>query len=103
MSSGVSRVAVGAYVGTGAALEIKGEKVDFQPRKVEIHRIDSAQDKAEWIEGMADASFLKTAGGTGVRSLVVVQGITPLTSGFEVGTDASVNNSGDLFRYVAWE
>lgn len=103
MSSGVSRTAVGAYVGTGALQEIKGEKIDFQPRMIEIHRIDTAQDKAEWIEEMADASFLKTAGATGIRSLVTAQGITPLTSGFSVGTDASLNTLDESYRYVAWE
>jgi hypothetical protein len=103
MSSGVSRVAVGAYVGTGAPLEIKAEKIDFQPRKVEIHRITTAIDKGEWIEGMDDSSFIKTVGASGVRTLETTGGIYPLISGFRVGTDASLNNAGDTYRYVAWE
>lgn len=103
MSSGVSRVAVGAYVGTGAALEIKGEKVDFKPRKIEIHRVETNIDKAEWVEGMDDDSMLLTTGSTGVRTLVATQAITPLTSGFQLGTNAAVNASGGTYRYVAWE
>jgi hypothetical protein len=103
MSSGVSRVAVGAYVGTGAALEIKGEKVDFKPRKVEIHRVETAIDKFEWVEGMDDGTMLQTVGATGVRTLVATQAITPLTSGFSLGTNAQVNAAGGTYRYVAWE
>jgi hypothetical protein len=103
MSCGVSRTAVGSYVGTGAALDIKAEKVDFSPRKVEIFRMTTAQDKAEWVEGMDDDSMLLTAGGTGVRSLVATQAITPLASGFQLGTNAAVNNSGDTYRYIAHE
>lgn len=102
MSSGVSRVAVGAYVGTGAALEVKAEKVDFQPKKVEILRVGTP-DKAEWVEGMADDSLILTTGATGVRTEVAANGITPLTSGFGVGTHASLNTLGETYRYVAWE
>jgi hypothetical protein len=103
MSSGVSRVAVGAYVGTGALQEIKAEKIDFKPRKVEIHRMTTAIDKAEWVEGMDDDSMLLTTGSTGVRTLVTTAAIIPLTSGFSVGTAAQINNAGDTYRYVAWE
>jgi hypothetical protein len=103
MSSGVSRTAVGGYTGTGAALEIKGEKVDFKPRKVEIHRMSTAYDKVEWIEDMDDGCGIKTPGAGGARTALGTGGITPLTTGFEVGTDASVNAAGDLYRYVAHE
>jgi hypothetical protein len=102
MSSGVSRTVTGAYIGTGAPLEIKAEKVDFQPRKVEIFRL-TPYDKAEWVEGMADSSFLKTDGATGVRSLVTTGGIYPLTSGFKVGADASINTADETYRYVVSE
>jgi hypothetical protein len=103
MSSGVSRVAAGAYIGTGALLNIEKEKVDFKPRKVEIHRMTTAIDKAEYVEGMDDDSMLLTTGSTGVRTLVATQAITLLDSGFSVGTNAAVNNAGDTFRYVAYE
>lgn len=103
MSSGVSRCVVGAYVGTGALQNIYGEKVDFEPRKIEIHRMTTAIDKAEFVEGMADNSMLLTTGSTGVRTLVTTQAITPLSSGFSVGTNAAINNAGDTYRYVCWE
>lgn len=103
MGSGISRVKTGSYEGTGAAQDITGDKVGFQPKRVSIYRIDTAQDLAEWVEGMPDDSFLKTAGGTGVRSLVTTQGVTPAVDGFSLGTNASVNNSGDTYIYVAEE
>lgn len=103
MGSGVSRVAVGGYVGTGALQSIYKEKVDFKPRKVEIHRMTTAIDKAEHVEGMADDSMLLTTGATGVRTLVATQAVTLLDSGFSVGTNAAVNNAGDTYRYVAYE
>lgn len=102
MGSGVSRTAVGAYVGTGAALEIKAEKVDFQPRKIDIFRVGTP-DRAEWVEGMADASMILTTGSTGVRTEVAANGLSPLTNGFGVGTDPSINTNGDTYRYVAHE
>lgn len=103
MSSGVSRVAVGAFTGNGTTQEIKAEKVDFKPRKVEIHRMETAFDKVEWIEGMDEGCGIKTPGAGGARTALGVNGVTPLFSGFSVGSDASVNANGDLYRYVAFE
>lgn len=102
MSSGVSRTAVGAYVGTGALLRIEKEKVDFRPRHVKIYRVGTP-DLAEWVEEMDDDSMLLTTGSTGVRTEVATQAITPLLTGFSVGTNASINTSGDTYRYVAHE
>lgn len=103
MGSGITRNISGSYEGTGAAQNIYLDKVGFKPKRVTIYRIDTAQDLAEHVEGMADASFLKTAGATGVRSLVTTQGVTLSSTGFSVGTDASINNSGDTYRYFAEE
>lgn len=103
MGSGISRVKTGAYEGTGAAQAIEGDKVGFKPRRVTVYRVDTAQDLAEHLEGMADASMFLTAGGTGVRSLVTTQAITLTDSGFSLGTNAGVNNSGDSYRFVAEE
>ncbi len=103
MGSGVSRTATGGYVGTGAQQDIKGEKIDFSPRKIEIHRMTTALDKAEFLDEMAADSMLLTTGSTGVRTLVVTQAITLLPSGFRLGTNASINNLDDTYRYVAYE
>jgi len=102
MGSGVARTVAGSYEGTGAAQSIYLDKVGFKPKRVTIFRMDTAIDKAEHVEGMADASFLKTAA-AGTRTLVTSQGITLLDTVFSVGTDAAIKNSGDTYRYFAEE
>lgn len=103
MGSGLSRTVKGQYVGTGSALTVAGDKVGFKPSKVEIHRRTTAIDKAEHVQGMADNSMYLTTGSTGVRTLVTTQAITLTNTGFSLGTNASVNNSGDTYDYVCWE
>lgn len=103
MASGVSRTVVGQYVGTGSALTIATDKVGFKPSKLEIHRRTTAIDKSEHVRGMADNSMYLTTGSTGVRTLVATQAITLTSTGFTLGTNASINNSGDTYDYVAWE
>jgi hypothetical protein len=103
MGSGVARTIEGGYYGTGAALEIADDKVGFRPKRVTIYKITTQQDLAEHVLGMDDASFLKTDGPTGVRSLVTTEGITIEHNGFSVGTDGAINNSGDLYRFFCEE
>lgn len=102
MGSGIARTIAGSYTGTGAAKDVKLDKVGFQPRRVTVYRMSTANDMAQWVEGMANASFMKNIE-AGTRSLVTSQGITPTDSGFSVGTDAAINNSGDLYRYFCEE
>lgn len=102
MSSGVARTIVGFYTGTGAALALGGDKVGFKPKRVTIYRLSTAIDKAEYVEGMAAASFLKTAA-AGARTLVAAQGVTLEDDGFSLGTDAAINNSGDSYAFFAEE
>lgn len=103
MASGVNRVRVGQYLGTGVAQSIIGDKVGFQPKCVKIARRTTAIDLAENYEGMPALSFYQTVGATGVRTLVTSQGITLLTTGFSVGTDTHLNNAGDTYDYIAYE
>ena len=102
MGSGAARIAVGGYEGTGVAFNIEGEKVDFQPKKIEILRVGTP-DKSEWVEGMDDSSMVLTTGSTGVRTEVTVGGLYPRPGGFRVGVHASINTAGDTYRYVAHE
>ena len=102
MASGVTRTVSGSYVGSGAAKDVKLDKVGFKPKRVIIHRLTTAIDKAEHLDGMADDSFVKTAA-AGTRTLVTSQGITLNATGFSLGTDAAINNSGDTYRYFAEE
>lgn len=95
----------GEFIGTGAALSIKGEKVGFKPDKVKLTNTDDLIT-LEWNDSMANASGWKkiNAGGAGDPtdlSLVTANGITPLASGFTIGTD-SVNASGKRCLYEAW-
>lgn len=103
MGSGIARIMVGVYTGTGVARDMIGDKVGFKPKRVTIHRMTTAIDQAVHVEGMADASFLKHVGATGVRTLVTTQGITLKAEGFGLGTDVTVNANGDSYRFVAEE
>ena len=102
MASGVARTASGKYIGTGAALEIVSDKVGFYPKRVTIVRLTTAVDRVEHLSGVhADGVSLKQAeaGGNALQSGCV----TPETTGFSLGTDAGVNNSGDEYAYFCEE
>lgn len=101
--SGMKNSKTGGYIGTGAEKTIAGDLVGFKPAKVSIYRGTTRLDKCEHIEGMADATHFLDKGDDGVRSLVSTQGITLTEFGFTVGTDASVNNSGDTYYFHAEE
>jgi hypothetical protein len=103
MGSGITRIVAGVYTGTGTAQDMVGDKVGFKPKRVTIHRMTTAIDQAVHVEGMATASFLKHVGATGVRTLVAAQGITLKDEGFGLGTDVTINASGDTYRFVAEE
>jgi hypothetical protein len=101
MASGGSKIIAGSYLGTGADQDVL--KVGFKPKRVTVYRVTTRQDLAEHVEGMADDTALKTAGDTGIRSLLGAEGITLKAAGFAVGTDVAVNALGDTYRYVAEE
>jgi hypothetical protein len=103
MGSGIARIVTGIYTGSGAAKSIIGDKVGFKPKRVIISRMTTAIDQGEHIEGMAAASFIQTVGADGIRTLVTTEGITLQATGFSLGTDAHINNSGDTYRFVAEE
>lgn len=103
MGSGITRTVAGSYVGTGAAQDIKLDKVGFEPKRISIYRMTTRLDKAEHIKGMADDSFILDKGDDGVRSLVTSQGVTLNATGFSLGTDVSVNAATDKYMYLAEE
>lgn len=103
MASGVTRTASGKYTGTGAALEIIGDKVGFYPRKVEIYRLTTALDKVEHLsEVHADGVSSKQPADGGTTALQSGS-VTPETTGFSLGTDAGVNNTDDEYAYICYE
>ncbi|MFW9927895.1 MAG: hypothetical protein ACFFD1_00720 [Candidatus Thorarchaeota archaeon] len=99
MSSGVSRVQVRSFYGTGADMNVR--TFDFRPKRIEVFNI-SGLCKADWVEGMADDSAVKTVT-AGTMSLITTNGITPLSNGFSLGADSDLNVSGELCRAVAYE
>lgn len=98
MSSGVQLSKNGAVLGTGANLDVR--TVGFRPRRVELFN-EGGLVTAIWTDSMADAAGIKrvTAGDATVMSA----GVTPLSDGFRIGTDADVNAAGELIHWVAHE
>jgi hypothetical protein len=105
MSSGVNRLMVGSFNGTGSAITIKGLGFPQGPRVVELRNVDG-NAIATYIKPMADASMQKAAdSGAGETDLSfeTTNGITPVTDGFTVGADTDLNVSGELVYYAAFE
>jgi hypothetical protein len=103
MGSGVSRIFPGMKTGTGSVITVR--EVGFRPKMVKLFNI-TGNARAAWIKNMADASMQKEVdGGTGVYdiSFVTSGGITPLASGFTIGTDTDLNVSDEVIRYIAYE
>lgn len=103
MSSGVSRLQAGSYIGTGTLLNIQYDKVGFDPKRVKIYRVTTGIDLCEHVKGMPDDSMFRTVGSTGVRDLLAVNAITLLETGFSVGPTDEINNATDKYYYVAEE
>jgi hypothetical protein len=97
--SGGTRTKCGAFVGTGADLEI--HTVGFRPRSV-ICRNVTGLVTAEWQETMADDSMLKRVT-AGDMTNPTTNGITPTADGFNVGADADLNASGEIVHWEARE
>lgn len=92
-----TRHAVGAFTGTGAAVNVIGDKVGFKPSYVKLINITS-HFVLEWIEGMAAAAGHKTIL-DGTQSDITTGGITVAATGFALGTD-SINGLGETIYYV---
>lgn len=98
MSSGVQLSKNGAVTGTGANLDVR--TVGFRPRRVEIVNLDGLVT-AFWADTMADATGIKRV--TAGTMSAMTAGITPLSDGFRIGTDADLNASGEVLHWVAHE
>jgi len=89
----------GTYTGTGVALKIEKEVLGFEPKLVHIYNLTDGSFSF-WHQNMTDAHVLTQKAGT--TSHTTSNGITPLASGFQVGTDAAINASGDVCHWIAW-
>lgn len=95
---------VGSFLTTNAALEIKGDKVGFRPRKIRLLCWDTAK-VFEWQEGMDDATAFKMGdtAGTGGFAKVTTEGVTPLATGFGLGTATDLNSAaGKVVHFECW-
>jgi len=99
MSSGVSRVFTGSFVGTGAIFT--EARVGFTPRKVEIFNTSGVATLV-FVDTMAADSGVKTIT-AGTVSVITSGGITVNGSGFLLGADTDVNVSGEVCHFVAYE
>ena len=101
MSSGVQRIMNGSYTGTGVAFNVR--TVGFRPRMVELMNEDGLT-RCVWTNSMADAALFKTVNhDTAQNAWVTANGITPLSDGFTVGTDADINTDTEKVYWVAYE
>lgn len=98
MSSGVQLSKNGAVKGTGANLDVR--TVGFRPRRVDLINLTGLVT-AVWFDTMANAAGIKRV--TAGDMTAMTAGITPLSDGFRIGTDADLNVSGEVIHWVAHE
>jgi len=98
MPAGTRKV-VGSFIGTGSALNIT--TVGFRPRSVKLWNI-TGLTTAVWMRDMPDASAFKQFNHDTVQNAyVTANGITPLSNGFTVGTDADLNTADEVVHFEA--
>ena len=99
MSSGVTRMVTGSFVGTGSAVDVK--TVGFRPRRVELFNVTGLA-VAHWTDAMADASMVKQVT-AGTMTFPTSNGVTPLANGFRLGADGDMNVAAETVHWVAHE
>lgn len=87
----------GGYAADGVARTI--ETLGFRPQYIKFINLTTGAT-AEWTDKMDDLTVVTHDSGT--DAIDTAQGVTRLTDGFSIGTNAVINNSGDDMRYVAW-
>jgi len=96
-----ARIATGTYTGNGSSQTIT---VGFQPKYIEIVDVTGTVYRSIKIDTMPASDFMRTNTViflTDVVVYVTTGGITITSTGFTVGNQASINNSGDTYRWVA--
>lgn len=95
--SGAADFATGVYYGNGIDSRAIGD-LPFQPDLVTLKRNAGS---AAAFRTSAEPGDLTSFFGTTAESADVVQSLT--SSGFQIGTNASVNTSGSLYRWFAFK
>ena len=98
-------VKTGSFTGTGAALNVE---LGFVPTYVRIWNETDGGLIGEWVEGLTDDYYYKSADNAANQFTVeTANGVTPYDptdysskKGFTVGTDLSV--SAKVYRYMAF-
>lgn len=92
------RMASGRILDTGtvAAMTIT---LGFKPRYVKVVN-NTSGDSEEWIEGMADASAMKSVA-AGTTSLITENGITQEDNGFIIGLDTDILVTSEQLSWIA--
>lgn len=91
----------GSFRGTGAEIEVKGDKVGFRPRGVRLLNLTDGSF-AYWQESMGDGAMLKQKANATTNVAAGGAGITPLATGFKLGNDADLNANGDEIHFEVW-
>lgn len=90
----------GVFKGTGALVEVKGDKVGFKPVRVRLFNVTDGST-ADWTDTMGDGAMLKQKAGNTTNVAAGGAGISALATGFSLGADADLNASGDVIHFEA--
>lgn len=89
----------GVVIGTGALLEVKGDKCGFKPSSVRIVNVTDGSVHV-WQDTMPDGYVWEDKGGT--QNYRTSGGIIPLADGFSIGTQANLNTALDVLHFEVW-
>lgn len=87
---------IGTYTGTGAAQSVT---VGFRPKFVFAFNQTDGDLIWGFFDGMTAATAFTVVAATAV---VASQGCTLTSQGFDLGTDATINENAKVYRYVAF-
>lgn len=96
MGSPAQYLGIGAYIATGAGLEVK---VGYKPDFIQFINLTTGA-LAEYLSNM-DAGTVVTHD-SGTDAVDTAQGVTLTDLGFTIGTNAVINTSTNQVHWVAW-
>lgn len=94
-SGGTLPLVSGAFNATGSIMSI--ESVGFKPKRVTLYNLDDPAVGVHTDSMAADSVLVQTDTFVAVSA----NGVTLTDLGFDIGTDANFNTSGELVHWVA--
>ncbi len=91
----LAQYSTGSYTGTGAAQTIT---LGFKPTAIIAYNESDGDLLWFHIRGMVDATAATVVAAT---AKVASQGCTLTNNGFTLGTDATINESAKVYKYIA--